>query len=162
MMAAPRWARLICDKRCRSGEPAKAPMRQRTRLAWRGSRDRATFCLWRLGRCEHHWAETFHSNRPPRPAMAEMVPLMASDPSDLKRLLDRPDTVTQLLENLTDELVVAKVVRQYSVMACTDNALGIAAGHAITHRISVLKGRNSEGPCLEAESMFVQVSGGGP
>jgi chorismate-pyruvate lyase len=84
-----------------------------------------------------------------------MAPLKVSDPTDLKRLLDSPDTVTHFLENLTGELVVAEVVRQYSVMAGNDDALGVATGQAMTHRISVLKGLNSEVPYLYAESTFV-------
>ena len=102
-----------------------------------------------------HTHRSFHFGSPPRPAVVKMVPLMVSDATDLMQLLDSPDTVTHLLENLTGELVVAEVVRQYSVMAGQDNSLGVAAGHAMTHRISVLKGRNSDEPYLYAESTFV-------
>ena len=88
--------------------------------------------------------------------MGRLDPLTASDPSDLERtLLNSPGTVTQFLETLTGDLLIADVVRQYSVTAGTENDLGVAAGHALTHRITVLKGRTTSRPYLYAESMFV-------
>ena len=88
--------------------------------------------------------------------MGRLDPLTASDPSDLERtLLDSPGTVTQFLETLTGDLLIADVVRQYPVTAGTENDLGVAAGHALTHRITVLKGRTTSRPYLYAESMFV-------
>lgn len=96
-----------------------------------------------------------HARCLPRQAAVEMAPLMGSNPTDLERRLDNGDTVTHFLETLTGELLVAEVVRQYPVMAGTDNALGVTAGHAATHRISVLKGRSTDVAYLYAESTFV-------
>jgi chorismate-pyruvate lyase len=84
-----------------------------------------------------------------------MVPLMASNPTDLECLLDSPDTVTHFLETLTGERLVANVVRQYPLAAGTDNALGVTAGQTTTHRISVLKGCTTRVPYVYAESTFV-------
>lgn len=96
-----------------------------------------------------------HARGPLRGARVEMAGLMASDPTDLERLLDSGDTVTHFLETLTGELLVAEVVRQYPVTAGRDNPLGVTAGHAATHRISVLKGRSTDVAYLYAESTFV-------
>jgi chorismate-pyruvate lyase len=76
--------------------------------------------------------------------------------SPLPRLLrDNPDTVTHLLEELTGEPLVADVVRQDSLPAEADNALGVEAGQPLTHRIAVLKGGITMVPFVYAESMFV-------
>ncbi len=79
-----------------------------------------------------------------------------SDPSELRRVLgDTPDTVTQFLETLTGEQLVAEVVRQFPVRARTQNDLGVTAGHWLTHRCALLKGCNTGLAYLYAESIFV-------
>jgi chorismate-pyruvate lyase len=65
-----------------------------------------------------------------------------------------PHTVTHLLEELTGEPLVADVVRQYSLPAEAGNALGVAAGETVTHRIAVLKGGVTAVPYVYAESAF--------
>jgi chorismate-pyruvate lyase len=76
-------------------------------------------------------------------------------PSLPRLLRDNPDTVTHLLEELTGEPLVADVVRQYSMTAEAPNALGVAAGQTVTHRIAVLKGAVTMVPYVYAESAFV-------
>ncbi len=81
---------------------------------------------------------------------------MTSDPSDLlRKLLDGHDAVTQVLETLTGERLIAEVARQLSLAAGADNDLDVAAGTAMTHRIAVLRGVTTNRPFLYAESMFV-------
>jgi len=81
--------------------------------------------------------------------------MRSSQPADLQRtLLHSSDTVTQILELLTGETIVADVVRQCAITAETDNVLGVVAGQPLTHRIAVLKGVTSERPYLYAESTF--------
>jgi chorismate-pyruvate lyase len=80
---------------------------------------------------------------------------MPSDATDLKRLLDSPETVTHFLETLMGEVLVAEVVRQYPVAADSDNPLGVTVGQAMTRRISVLKGRATDVSYLYADSIFV-------
>ena len=104
--------------------------------------------VWRTQR-------SLHTGEPHRSTVVGLVPLMPSDPTDLKRLLDSPETVTHFLETLMGEVLVAEVVRQYPVAADSDNALGIAAGQAMTRRISVLKGRATDVSYLYADSIFV-------
>ena len=96
-----------------------------------------------------------HAGGRPAPVAVQTVPLMASDPLVLEQLLESPDTVTRFLEDLTGDRIVADVVRQYPLIAGPDNALGVPAGHAITHRITVLKGSTTGVPYLYAESTFV-------
>jgi chorismate-pyruvate lyase len=80
----------------------------------------------------------------------------APDSSDLQRLLlDNPDTVTHLLEELTGEVIVAHVARQYPTRANTANGLGVRVDHPMTHRMAVLKGRTTDLPYLYAESTFL-------
>jgi chorismate lyase len=81
---------------------------------------------------------------------------MTSEPSDLKRLmLTGPDTVTQFLETLTGEVIHADVVRQHSMEAVVHNDLDVIAGHALTYRMTILKGRTTGVPYLCAESTYV-------
>lgn len=97
-----------------------------------------------------------HAGGRPRTQVGQLDPLTTSDSSDLQRmLLDSPDTVTHFLETITGELIFADVLRQYPVAACSDNGLGVTAGHAMIHRIAVLKGRTTDLPYIYAESMFV-------
>jgi chorismate-pyruvate lyase len=80
----------------------------------------------------------------------------APEPTVLPRLLrDNPDTVTHLLEELLGEPLVADVVRRYSMPAEAGNALGVAAGRPVTHRIAVLRGGATTVPFVYAESAFV-------
>ena len=81
---------------------------------------------------------------------------MASDPSELQRkLLDGPRTVTDFLETVTGERLIADVVRQYPVTAVANNDLEVPTGQAMTHRIAVLRGLITDRPYLYAESTFV-------
>lgn len=81
---------------------------------------------------------------------------MRSDSSELQRmLLDSPDTVTHLLEDLTGEHLVADVIRQSPTRASADNSLGVDAGGAITHRAAFLKGLTTDRRYVYAESSFV-------
>jgi chorismate-pyruvate lyase len=91
-----------------------------------------------------------------RPPVGLLLPVTAPDSSDLQQLLlDNPGTVTHLLEKLTGEVIVADVVRQYSIRASTGNGLGVRMGHPMTHRMAVLKGRTTDLPYLYAESTFL-------
>ncbi|MHB8328168.1 MAG: chorismate--pyruvate lyase family protein [Acidimicrobiales bacterium] len=82
--------------------------------------------------------------------------MTVSEPSALDlALLESPGTVTHFLETLTGERIVADVVHQYPVTASAGNYLGVTAGHAMTHRTAVLKGRTTDRPYLCAESTFV-------
>jgi chorismate-pyruvate lyase len=82
--------------------------------------------------------------------------MRSSQPADLQQALrDSSDTVTDMLELLAGEKIVADVVRRCAVSAVTGNALGVAPGQPLTHRIAVLKGVTSEQPYLYAESTFV-------
>jgi len=71
-----------------------------------------------------------------------------------RTLQDSPDTVTQILEELTGEAIVARVVRQDAITAGADNALGVPTGQPMMHRVAVLKGSTSQEPYLYAESTF--------
>jgi chorismate-pyruvate lyase len=78
-----------------------------------------------------------------------------SDGSESRRILvDTHDTVTQFLEVLTGESLLADVVRQELVRAGPDNGLGVAAGQSVTHRIAVLRGRATDRAYVYAESIF--------
>jgi len=63
--------------------------------------------------------------------------------------------VTDFLEMLTGERLVADVVRQSPVVLGPDNQLEATAGHAATHRIAVLKGATTDRPYVYAETTFV-------
>jgi chorismate-pyruvate lyase len=71
-------------------------------------------------------------------------------------VLDSPGTVTDFLEMLTGELLVADVVRQYPVLLGPDNDLAVTAGQAATHRIAVLRGGTTDQPYVYAETIFVR------
>jgi chorismate-pyruvate lyase len=88
--------------------------------------------------------------------MTLTLPMMASDPSDLqRRLIDAPGAVTDFLEALTGERLIAEVVCQCPVTAAVDNDLGVTAGMAMTHRTAVLRGFTTHRPYVYAESIFV-------
>ncbi len=63
--------------------------------------------------------------------------------------------MTQVLEQLTGESIVAEVTRQYTIAADSDNALDLPEGQPITHRVAFLKGTTTHQPYLYAESNFV-------
>jgi chorismate-pyruvate lyase len=63
--------------------------------------------------------------------------------------------VTEVLEQLAGELLVAEVVRQDTIAAAADNPLALPVGKPITRRIALLKGAPSQRPYLYAESIFV-------
>jgi chorismate-pyruvate lyase len=71
-----------------------------------------------------------------------------------RTLRDSPGTVTQVLEELTGEAMVAHVVRRDAITAGADDALGVPPGQPMMHRIAVLKGSTSQEPYLYAESTF--------
>jgi len=78
------------------------------------------------------------------------------DIAELQRAVaDSPGTVTDFLEMLTGEPLVADVVRQGPVVVGPGNNLEAAPGYAATHRIAVLKGGTSDQPYVYAETMFV-------
>jgi chorismate-pyruvate lyase len=78
------------------------------------------------------------------------------DPAELRRaVLDSPGTVTDFLEMLTGEPLVADVVLQSPVVLGPDNELEATAGHAATHRIAVLKGGTTDRPYVYAETVFM-------
>jgi chorismate-pyruvate lyase len=72
-----------------------------------------------------------------------------------RALLESGNTVTQVLETLTGEQIVADVVRHDPIEAETDNLFGVPTGHPLVDRIAVLKGGTSARPYVYAESMFV-------
>src|ERR1022692_778550 len=101
-----------------------------------------------------HPEKHVHGRRSPPVGLPD--PMTASESSDLRRmLLDNPGTVTHLLEALTGELIVADVIRQYSIRATSVNGLGVTVGHPITHRMAVLRGGRTDLPYLYAESRFL-------
>jgi len=78
--------------------------------------------------------------------------------ADLQRaVLDTPSTVTRFLEELTGEMVVADVVRQYPVVLGLNNELGVPAGETATRRIAVLKGNATDRAYLYADTVFVAL-----
>ena len=83
--------------------------------------------------------------------------MRSSQTRDLQRTLrEGPDTVTQILEGLTGEPIVADVVRQYPTAAEeADSVLGVPMGHPLMHRIAVLRGGATARPYVYAESTFV-------
>ncbi len=79
------------------------------------------------------------------------------DLADLRRaVIDGPGTVTDFLEMLTGEPLVADVVHQGPVVLGPGNDLEAVPGYAATHRIAVLKGGITHQPYVYAESMFVE------
>ncbi len=70
-------------------------------------------------------------------------------------MLDSPGTVTDFLEMLTGEPLVADVVRQSPVVLGPDNELEATAGHAATQRIAVLKGGTTARSYVYAETVFL-------
>jgi chorismate-pyruvate lyase len=82
--------------------------------------------------------------------------LTGRDLADLQRaVLDSPGTVTDFLEMLTGEPLVADVVRQGPVVLGPGNDLEAVPGDAGTHRIAVLRGGTTDRPYVYAETMFV-------
>ena len=78
------------------------------------------------------------------------------DLAELQRaVIDSPGTVTDFLERLTGEPLVADVVRQGPVVLGPGNDLEAVSGDAATHRIAVLKGGTTDQPYVYAETMFV-------
>ena len=88
--------------------------------------------------------------------LSVVPPMRSSQTADLQRVLrESSDTVTQILEMLTGEPIVADVVRQYPIVAGDEQALGVSMGHPLIHRIAVLRGGASARPYVYAESNFV-------
>lgn len=82
--------------------------------------------------------------------------MTAPGPFELQRaLLDGPDTVTDFLETLTGERLVADPVRHRPMAAADPNDLGVAAGRELTRRTALLKGGTSGRPYVYAASLFV-------
>jgi chorismate-pyruvate lyase len=82
--------------------------------------------------------------------------LTGKDLADLQRaVVDSPGTVTDFLEVLTGEPLVADVVRQGPVVLGPGNDLEAVPGQAATHRIAVLKGGTTDQPYVYAETTFV-------
>ena len=76
--------------------------------------------------------------------------------AELQRaVVDSPGTVTDFLEMLTGEPLVADVVRQGPVVLGPGNDLEALPGYTATHRIAVLKGGSTDQPYVYAETMFV-------
>jgi chorismate-pyruvate lyase len=98
--------------------------------------------------------ELRHSRRP-NAHEGEAARLIDSDLAMLKRQLqESTNTVTEFLQELFGEVIVADVVRQHSIVASTDNDLNVAPGEAVIHRIAVLKGSRTRRSFLLAESLF--------
>jgi chorismate-pyruvate lyase len=72
-----------------------------------------------------------------------------------RALLESGHTVTQILETLTGEQIVADVVRHDPVGAATDNVFGVPTDHILVDRIAVLRGGTTARPYVYAESVFV-------
>ena len=82
--------------------------------------------------------------------------LTGRDLADLQRAVaGSPGTVTDFLETLTGEPLVADVVRQGPVALGPGNDLEVVTGYGATHRITVLKGATTDQPYVYAETMFV-------
>jgi chorismate-pyruvate lyase len=80
----------------------------------------------------------------------------SAEPADLQRVLfDHADTVTQFLETLTGEELVAEVIEQYPTAAGAGNHLAVSAALMVTQRRAVLTGRTTALPYVYAESMYV-------
>jgi chorismate-pyruvate lyase len=83
-------------------------------------------------------------------------PVTAAGPADLQRVLfDSAVTVTQFLETLTGEELVADVIDQHPTAAGAGNHLGVSAALIVTQRSAVLTGRTTALPYVYAESMYV-------
>ncbi len=79
-----------------------------------------------------------------------------NDRVELERsLLESPDTVTQFIEKLTGEPLVADVLGRYPVPANGEDGLAIPAGQPLTQRVAVLKGHTTGRAYVYAESTFV-------
>ncbi|HEY1988248.1 MAG TPA: chorismate pyruvate-lyase family protein [Acidimicrobiales bacterium] len=77
--------------------------------------------------------------------------------AELERaVVDSPGTVTDFLESLIGEPLVADVVRQGPVVLDAGNDLEAVAGYAATRRIAVLKGGTTDQPYVYAETLFVR------
>jgi chorismate-pyruvate lyase len=80
----------------------------------------------------------------------------ASDSTELEHAFcHHPGTVTDLLESLTGEPLVADVVRQDPREAGRDNDLGVAPGVLVMYRAAVLKGQSTDVPYVYAESIYI-------
>jgi chorismate lyase len=79
----------------------------------------------------------------------------ASDSAGLEHAFGQcPGTVTELLEELTGEPLVADVLHQHPREAGRDNDLGVAPGQVVTYRAAVLKGKATGVPYVYAESIY--------
>ncbi len=78
------------------------------------------------------------------------------EPAALGRLLlESGDTVTQLIESLTGEPLLADVVRQTSRVSMTGDLLEVTPDEPVLERIAVLRGRVSAIRYVSAESVYV-------
>jgi len=64
-------------------------------------------------------------------------------------------TVTECVERLVDESLVADVVTQVECFAAEDSVLGVQPGHRLIRRVAVLRGRRSHRGFVFAESLYV-------
>jgi chorismate-pyruvate lyase len=64
-------------------------------------------------------------------------------------------TVTEFVERLVDERIVADVVTQVEFSAAEDSELGVQPGHRLIRRVAVLRGRRSHRGFVVAETMYV-------
>ena len=64
-------------------------------------------------------------------------------------------TVTEFVEHLVDERIVADVVTQVESLAAEESVLGVQPGHRLFRRVAVLRGRRSHRSFVLAETMYV-------
>jgi len=64
-------------------------------------------------------------------------------------------TVTEFVEHLVDERIVADVLTQVESSASQDSVLEVQPGHRLFRRVAVLRGRRSHRSFVWAETMYV-------
>jgi chorismate-pyruvate lyase len=64
-------------------------------------------------------------------------------------------TVTEFIEHLVDERIVADVVTQVESLAAQDSVLQVQTGHRLFRRVAVLRGCRSHQSFVLAETMYV-------
>lgn len=85
------------------------------------------------------------TRRPPQPPVDVLV----------RWLADPTTTVTEVLEELVREPVVAHKLDQAETTATTGNCLAVEPGHPLARRVAVLRGERSSRPYLYADSLIV-------
>jgi|GEM_PF-1653774 len=78
--------------------------------------------------------------------------MTSAERDHLRRALEVTGTVTEFLESMAGEPIVARKLRHHHVPAKAENALGLPAGELVAARAVVLEGRLSSRAFVYAES----------